>query len=246
MTAALLLIGVLLAQAFDAASVKRSQPGSVGGSTFQFLSGGGLKVENGTLKGLIETAYNVRDFQISGGPGWLNSERYDLLARSASGEPAVLRAEEMRATRVKLQSLLAERFQLKVHRETRELQEYALTLDRKGSKLIVEAPLTSSTDSRTGIQSTCGHMTGTRASMANLTVYLSRQLNRPVVDRTGLTAQYNFELEWTPDLNPCAESADTAPSIFTALQDQLGLKLDSIKGPVETLVVDRAEKPVED
>jgi len=99
---------------------------------------------------------------------------------------------------------------------------------------------------RAGVQSTCGHMTGTHALMSNLTLYLSRQLNRPVLDRTGLTGRYNFELSWTPELAPCPDSADNAPSIFTALREQLGLRLESVKGPVETIVVDGAERPSED
>jgi uncharacterized protein (TIGR03435 family) len=89
-------------------------------------------------------------------------------------------------------------------------------------------------------------MTGTQALIVNLTLYLSRQLNRPVLDRTGLTGRYNFELSWTPELAPCPEATDNAPSIFTALREQLGLRLDSIKGPVDIVVVDRAEKPSED
>jgi uncharacterized protein (TIGR03435 family) len=89
-------------------------------------------------------------------------------------------------------------------------------------------------------------MIGTRATMANLTIYLSRQLSRPVLDATRLTERYSFQLSWTPELAPCADSAENAPSLFTALQEQLGLKLESTKGPVDVLVVDRAERPTED
>jgi len=82
--------------------------------------------------------------------------------------------------------------------------------------------------------------------MTNLTVYLSRQLRRPVVDATGLTARYNFELSWTPELSPCADATENAPAIFTALQEQLGLKLESTKGPSDVVVIDAAEKPSAD
>jgi len=243
--ATVLLGAALQAQTFDAASIKRSAPANPNGPTYEFQRGGGLRVGNSTLLGLIESAYDVRDFQIADGPSWLNTDRYDVLARSRSGEVATTSAEEMKATRLKLQAVLADRFHLVVHRETRELQEYALVVEKKGSGLVAVSADTQP-GARAGVLSTCGHMTGTQALISNLVLYLSRQLKRPVFDRTGLTARYNFELSWTPELAPCPDSADNAPSIFTALREQLGLRLDSIKGPVDTVVVDRAEKPSED
>ena len=181
---AVLLSATLHAQTFNAASIKRSEPGNPSGSTFEYQTGGALRVRNGTLRGLIESAYDVRDFQIVGGPGWLNADRFDVLARSESAESPVPRTDEMKTTRLKLQALLADRFKLVVRHETR--------------------------------------------------------------DATGLTERYNFQLSWTPDLVPCADSAENAPSLFTALQEQLGLKLESTRGPVDVVVVDRAERPTED
>jgi uncharacterized protein (TIGR03435 family) len=188
----------------------------------------------------------VRDFQIAGGPAWLNVDRFDVFARSESGSAPASPADDTKASRLRLRTLLADRFRLVVHRETREMQEYALGVEKSGVKLRAEAasaPLIP----RSGVQSTCGHMTGTQTSIENLAVYLSRELKRPVLNRTGLADRYNFELNWTPDLAPCRDAPDRdAPSIFAALSEQLGLRLDSIKGPVETIVVDRAEKPSED
>jgi uncharacterized protein (TIGR03435 family) len=224
---------------FDAASVKPSNPGDIGGSTFQFTPGGGLKITNGTLRDIIETAYSVRDFQILGGPGWLNSRRYDVLAKSAPGSAQNAVAE----TRLKLQMLLAQRFRLTIHRETRDLPEYALVIAKSGAKLIDgEAPI--SEQSPAGIRAGCGQITGTMASMASLAVYLERQLRRPVVDRTQLSGKYNFQFEWTPDSGPCPGDSVSSdgPSIFTAIEEKLGLMLESAKGPVEVIVVDRAEK----
>jgi uncharacterized protein (TIGR03435 family) len=228
---------------FEVASVKPGRPGDARGSTFQFTPGGGLKVTNGTLKGIIETAYDVRDFQISGGPGWLTSQRYDISAGAASGDAG------MNETRQRLQALLAQRFRLKVHRETRDLPVYVLVVGKSGSKL-VEA---GASNTPAGIGRECGRMTGTSASMANLTLYLSRQLERPVLDHTGLSRRYDFRFDWTPDSGSCAGQADgggpgaalsssDGPSIFTALQEKLGLKLESTKGPVEVLVIDHAER----
>jgi uncharacterized protein (TIGR03435 family) len=240
---AVLLSATLHAQTFNAASIKRSEPGNANGSTFEYQTGGALRVRNGTLRGLIESAYDIRDFQIVGGTGWLTTDRFDLVARSESGESRAPRADEMKTTRLKLQALLADRFKLMVRHETREMQEFVLGVDKDGTKLLAEK---STPAQNSGIQSTCGHMIGTRATMANLTIYLSRQLSRPVLDATRLTERYSFQLSWTPELAPCADSAENAPSLFTALQEQLGLKLESTKGPVDVLVVDRSERPTED
>jgi uncharacterized protein (TIGR03435 family) len=241
---ALLLIAVLFAPAFDVASVKRSAPDNPNGSTFEYMTGGGLRVLNGTLRGLIESAYDVREFQVRGGPAWLTADRYDVVARSQPGDIAASRADDMKSTRLKLQTLLADRFKVIVHREVRELQEYALVTDKKGTKFTAAAA-EDAASGRTGIQSNSCHMTATQANMTNLTFVLSRRLQRPVVDRTGLTERYNFQLDWSSD-GACADANDNSPSIFTALQEQLGLKLESIKGPVETIVVDRAERPAKD
>lgn len=241
------------ASTFDAASVKPSKPGDSRGSTFQFTPGGGLNITNGTLRDIIETAYSVGDFQILGGPGWLNSERYDVSARSASDTAQAGPGNSPNGvadTRLRLQTLLAQRFQLKIHRETRDVPIYALVVGKSGSKLI-EGETAVSERSTAGIRAGCGQITGTMASMANLAVYLERQLRRPVVDRTGLSGRYNFQLEWAPDSGPCSTPVDgvpgapvnssDGPSIFTAVQEKLGLKLESTKGPAEVIVVDHAE-----
>jgi uncharacterized protein (TIGR03435 family) len=210
------------------------------------LAGGGLRVLNSTLRGLIESAYDIREFQVTSGPAWLDTDRYDVLARSQAGAAQISRADEMKATRVKLQALLADRFKLVVHHEAREQQEYALVTSRDGAKLKADDTPADPPNARTGIQSNCGHMTATQSSMTNLAFVLSRRLQRPVLDRTGLGDRYSFQLDWSSDSVPCADAADNAPSIFTALREQLGLRLDSIRGPVDTLVVDHAERPSDD
>jgi uncharacterized protein (TIGR03435 family) len=234
---------------FDAASIKPSKPGDTHGSMFNFTPGGGLTVTNGTLKGLIEAAYDVRDFQISGGPNWLDSERFDLIARSAPEA-----AETLAPTRQRLQSLLAQRFQLRIHRETRGLPIYMLAVAKNGLKIVATDDSNAAAATPSGIQRSCGQMIGTRALIADLVVSLERQLDRPVQDHAGLSGKYDFRVNWTPDTGPCAMPADAAnqaasisssdaPSLFTALQEQLGLKLESTKGPVEVIVVDQAVRP---
>jgi uncharacterized protein (TIGR03435 family) len=232
--------------AFDAASVRPSAPNDLHGSTFEFPPGG-LKVTNGTLMGIIESAFEVRDFQIAGAPGWANSDRYNIIATSTPGD----RSAEISATRRKLQTLLSQRFQLKAHYETRDLPIYVLAAGKSGSKLKEGR----ASNTPPGIQKMCGQMTGTKATISNLTTYLSRELGRPVQDRTGLSGRYDFHVDWTPDSGPCAGSATddggpaaavgpmSGPSLFTALQEQLGLKLESTKGPVKVIVIDSVAKP---
>ena len=240
---------------FDAASIRPGTPDDVRGSTFEFPPGG-LRVTNGTLAGLIESAYEVRDFQIVGAPGWANSDRFNIVARGGSDGSAKQVGNgsgEITMTRRKLQTLLAQRFHLKVHHETRDIPIYVLSAGKGGPKL--KEGKASSTPA--GMQTTCGQMTGTSTSIANLTVYLSRQLGRPVRNQTNLTGLYDFHVEWTPDSGPCgvaaADNADpgstagslSGPSLFTAMQEQLGLKLESTKGPVDVIVVESVEKPDE-
>jgi uncharacterized protein (TIGR03435 family) len=160
--------------AFDAASVKPGNPSDLRGPTFQFNPGGALNITNGTLRDTIETAYSVRDFQISGGPAWLNSAKYNIVAKSAAGDAP----NDVPATRLKVQTLLAQRFQLRIHRETRELPIYALIVGKSGSKL-VEARPPAPDDPPAGIRAECGQITGTIASVANLAVYPGKTVTAP-------------------------------------------------------------------
>ena len=238
---------------FDVATIRPGKPGARG-STFSFTHGGGIQITNGTVKGLIEMAYDVRDFQIDGGPGWVNSVPYNIVAKATSDEPEAHADDSMRATRLRLQTLLAQRFQLKIRRETRDLPVYVLTVSKNGARLVDRGDSKSAEGSPVGILASCGQMTGTRTSTTNLAYKLSRQLNRVVIDRTDLSGTYDFQLSWTPDLGPCSASAPAGssetpasssdgPSIFTALQEQLGLKLEPQKGPVNVIVIDHIEEP---
>jgi len=233
---------------FEAASVKLSNPDK-NFSTFNFVPSG-LEITGGTLRKIMETAYDVRTFQILGGPAWMDADRYDIIAKNAHDDAALQslsQQDRIKETRRRLQMLLAQRFQLKMHRETRDLSEYSLGIAKKGIKF-----READTGRPGGGTSTnCGVMKGTATTMTNLAVVLSRQLNRPVIDNTHLTGRYDFELVWLPDVGCGSGSAETTeasgeapdrPSIFTALQE-LGLKLDATKGPAEVVVVDHAEKP---
>jgi uncharacterized protein (TIGR03435 family) len=217
---------------------------------------------------LITFAYDVRDFQISGGPGWINSERYDIQARPDRSEPAESLPPDPRKMtdaqlktigdqmRERLRALLADRFQLTIHRETKDAPVYALVVGKNGSKLQAAEE---GKDGPRGMRMGRGQLTGMSAPLSMLANTLSSQLGRPVLDRTGLTGKYDFKLEWTPDpgqgdgppggLPPGIEAPPppdpNGPSLFTAVQEQLGLRLESQKGPMEMIVIDRVEKASE-
>lgn len=213
-----------------------------------------------TAKYLIELAYEVRDFQISGGPGWADSEKYAINAKMDADTVEALkklpREQGSGRRQLMLQSLLVERFKLKLSHSSKELPIYALAVAKNGPKLSQAAnpvgPSGSSSHKR-------GEVTITGMPMSSFADWLSRQLGRKVVDKTGLQGKYDFILRWTPErLTSIGGSAADAnqgaatpspdssgPSIFTALQEQLGLKLESQKGPVEILVIDSIERPSE-
>jgi uncharacterized protein (TIGR03435 family) len=220
--------------AFEVASIRPNVSVSGGSSTNS--ANGSLQITNQTLRRMIEYAYNVRDFQISGGPGWMSSNRYDVKAKPENSA---------RDSQIKqmLQTLLAERFELRIHRVTREGAVYSLLVGKDGTKLqpTKESATSGSTSGRnreTGMST----LKGTRVTATEIAADLAAQLERPVFDKTGLTGKYDFELSWVPDLTPGAASG---PSLFTAVQEQLGLRLESDRGPIEVLVIDNAALPKE-
>ena len=240
---------------FDVATIKPGKPGAQG-STFSFTPGEGVEVTNGTLKGIIEMAYDVRDFQITGGPAWTDSQMFDIAAKNAAsdtGSQADNSTARIEDTRLRLQALLRQRFQLKIRREMKELPVYVLEVGKKGPKLLENSAANPAGAAPAGINAGCGQMTGTNTSTANLAYKLSRLLDRSVLDRTGLTGNYDFQLSWTPDSGGCSApslggssasaGAADGPSLFTALKEQLGLMLVSQKAPVEVLVIEQVEQP---
>jgi uncharacterized protein (TIGR03435 family) len=246
---AVLTTGTALCQSFEVASVKPSDPGARG-SQMGLSPGGLFTAKNITVKILIQQAWDVRDFQISGGPDWLDTERYDIAAR---GDGPGVSEDEMRnmpeVERNKLEekflmrvrALLADRFQLKVHRETKELPVYALIVAKGGPKI---HPATEDGSPGGGLSMRRGgagmEISGQKVLLASLVRLLSDQARRTVLDKTGLKGSYDFKMSFAPD-DPQLPESD-GPSIFTALQEQLGLKLDAQKGPVEVVVIDSAQK----
>lgn len=211
---------------FEVASIKPSEPGSRG-PTFYNPTRERFAIETITTKSLVAYAYDVRDFQISGGPKWFDSDEYDIVAKpqgDASNERVLAMAR----------GLLAERFNLKLHHESKEMSVLALTVAKGGLKLHPSGS-TNGPEVRGGK----GRLIARNVTMGLLAAQLaSRVLDRPVLDQTGVAGEFDINLQWTPDDRP-----DRGPSIFTALEEQLGLKLVSQKGAVDVLVVDQVEKP---
>jgi len=211
---------------FEVASVKPQAPGDTRGS---IGPSPGAFIANGIpLKILIEIAYRVKEFQVLGGPDWIATDHYDISARAPAGFIPI--GPQMQPM---LQALLADRFSLKLHRETRELPAFALVVGKGGPKLTASA----FADSRISV----GHgiFTGQKIDMAGLADALAMESDRTIVDRTGLGGEYDVTLKWTPD---AADSDPAAVPLFTAIQEQLGLKLEATKAPVEILVIDSAQK----
>ena len=212
--------------AFEVASIKLSPAEHVG---FQSYSPGPgrYRALTATVRNLITAAYNVRDVQIAGGPQWTGSEAYDIEA-TATGRTTHAEIQTM------LQTLLASRFSLKLRRETRERNVYDLVLAKRG-------PAMTSVD-KVGLGVAPGkqRIAGRGADMRTLASVLSGTVDRIVRDRTGLTGYYDFTLTWRPDDAP---PDDQRPALLTAIQEQLGLRLDPAKGPVEVLVIDSVSRP---
>jgi uncharacterized protein (TIGR03435 family) len=197
-----------------------------------------------SIKSLISLAFNVKDFQILGGPRLAESERYDIEATYGVNSPerrdrrltfVTIQADSQ--IRLMLQNLLVDRFHLAIRHETKELQAYSLSIAKNGTKL----KKSTATEDLQDMTVDLGQIKSNRMSMEQLAGVLSRMLGTPIVDKTGLTAYYDLSLRWSPD----EASADTtaAPSIFTAIQETLGLRLLSGREPVEVLVIDHVERP---
>jgi bla regulator protein blaR1 len=230
---------------FDAVSVKPSDPNSKHGTVVDVTPGGTLRVVNATLKDLVETAYDVRSFQIEGGPKWADSTKFDVNATPGAHPQGAAPPPGWTNVRLKVQALLKDRFQLQLHRETRIAPIYSLAIAKNGIK---SSGLSLTQNPHRGITAGQGTMRGEAASMKDFAYKLSRLLERVVANDTGLEGDYDFKLEWTPDLGATASDGRSVevpigPSLFPALQQQLGLRLEATKGPVDVLVIDHADKP---
>jgi uncharacterized protein (TIGR03435 family) len=271
--------------AFEVASIKPNNSGD--GRVFAQTQPGRMSMTNVTLKLLIRQAYQLQDFQITGGPGWMTSDHFDVIAKMPEGFQPTPGPPAPGAgpgpLQLMLRALLADRFKLTVHNETKESPIYALIVARSDGRLGPQlkksetdcaamfaagrgrgrGPMPPPGPPQPGESIPCGMRIGPGnlvmggSPLSQFANSLGMFSGRIVLDRTGLTGNYDINLTWTPDQMPRPAGDGpppqingvavdpNGPSLFTAVQEQLGLKLDSQRGPVEVLVIDRAEKPVE-
>lgn len=215
---------------FEIDTVKLSPPQPMGHTSISLSSGHGrVTMTNVTLKRAVMSAYVVGPNQVFGGPSWFDSKNYDIAAKAAipTDDDALL----MRM----LQSLLADRFKLVVHHETRTIQAYVLEVAKQGPKL------EKTDEGEDSVSVSNSAMDAKHITMDRFADVLSRDMDHPVVNHTGLAGNFNLKLQWEPD-NATGAGATDRPSMFTALQEQLGLRLRAEKSPVDVIVVDHAEQ----
>jgi len=222
------------AQTFEVASVKRVS-GQLNNNSSMRMDPGRLTITNAGLKSLLRRAYDVLPYQITG-PDWLDTETYDITATL----PASATSDEFMAM---MQNLLAERFKVKVHRESREMAVYAMVQEKGGHKMRIAQ----FGQSRLSMQN--DKFEAMAIPMRNLANFLTQQMGRPVLDMTGLKGYFSFTMTYARDEAPAAPGTDgtptaapVGPSLERALREQVGLRLEARRAPVEFLVVDSAEK----
>ena len=236
---------------FDVVSIKRDKTNQMGPAIVHSPPGSDtMTVVNMSPHLIIGTAYDLPlHDQIVGLPGWADSETYDIEAKiAAENAPEFHKLLPMQRNPM-LQVVLADRFHMVCHLETRTLPAYALVVAKSGPKLTEVEPgiLPNGLKDPGGISADRSSIAATTAPISLLLVVLQQRLGRPVVDHTGLTGRYTFKLSWTPDSAsaPNVPDADQGASVFTAIQEQLGLKLEATHAPVQVLVVDHIERPAE-
>jgi uncharacterized protein (TIGR03435 family) len=263
---------------FEVASVKQNRSGE-GFIRVGMAPGGRFTATNVPLRQLIQLAYQIQPFQIVGGPNWIASDRFDIVAKAAGDMPPSAPGV-VGPMQLMMRTLLGDRFKLTLHNEQKEMPIYALVLAKADGKLgpqlrqsttdcasIMRAaaqrggpppPPSFNEPIQCGMRVFPGALSAGGFPLSQLTQFLSSTVQRIVVDRTGLTGNFDLNMTWTPDQMPQGRGDPppgapplpaidpNGPSIFTAVQEQLGLKLESTKAPVDVLVIDRAEHPTED
>ncbi len=230
------------APAYDIGSIKPNQSGS--GSSHFDMDNYRFTGTNVSLRSMLGEVYGVKPDLISGVPRTIDAARFDVTAKIVDPDPKLLENLTREQQRALLQPFLVDRFQLKVHNETRQLPVYELVVVKGGPKFKQAVAVTGDK----GPSGTSIHnfeLTAHAIPMSSLASSLFNPVHRTVIDKTGLSGKYDLTLKWSPEDSPDATN-NTAPLILTALREQLGLKLQPAKGPVETLVVDHVEMPSAD
>jgi bla regulator protein blaR1 len=244
---------------YEVVSIKPSKVSGMVMSRMRYTDEG-FNATNIILKGLIQDAYGVKEHQVFGAPSWLSSDFYDVEAKVESSDISAVRQLTVAQRGRMFQPVLADRLQLKVHSETREETVYELVVAKNGPKLVEAKPGDTYTDGLKGPDGTggpgmammqVGTFTGQAVPLSTLVDVLSQRLGSTIVDKTGLTGKYDVKMQWHEEgpaslpgePSPPVPQDSSGPSIYTALQEQLGLKLESRKAPIPVLVIDHVEKP---
>jgi uncharacterized protein (TIGR03435 family) len=233
---------------FDVAAIKPSGPDSGNGLSVKFLPDG-FAARNASVRLLIKIAYNLNDDEVSGGPAWIGLKKFDI---DAKRDAATTSSTDRAQTRLMLQSLLRDRFKLKLRSETKEMATFALVVAKGGPKL----KRSTTPDEAVRFQGGLGSITASNATLDQLAAAVEDWVGHPVENMTGLDGKYDFKLEWTPDQASVLSPADAAsspppphdysgPTIFTAVQQQLGLSLQSRKIQAPCEIVESVELPSE-
>jgi uncharacterized protein (TIGR03435 family) len=220
---------------FEVVSIKPSDPNASGGSIR--LTPGRFVGRNVTMKNYVQVAYDKKDFQVIGGPKWAGTERYDIDARLTTPQESVSDSLNKVHILSGMRSLLADRCGLTIQRESKLVLGYAIVLARSGPKL-----KTSSKVGKSSYTWSHGHIAFASTSIEEPANLLTQIMETPVVDKTETSGKFDFTLQWTPDGENSDEKASW-PSMVTALQEQLGLKLQSEKVPMELISIEHLEKP---
>lgn len=222
---------------WEVATVKPSDPSDTGGQHIS-LRGRYVLLTDTTVEQFLLLGYGVQKSQLAGVPDWATTERWDVRGMSdVDGEPTWKQLQGL------IRKILAERFGLQLHHEQREMPVFALTVAKGGPKMIANTSDPNGWMHQQNGETSERHVEALKnTSMADLALILQFHVDRPVVDQTGLKGRYDFKLQWTLD-GAQTTAADAPPGLFTAIQDQIGLKLERVKAPADVLVVDKAERP---
>jgi uncharacterized protein (TIGR03435 family) len=224
---------------WDVVTVKARDPNDASGNASIGMKGSQFALINRTVETMLQAGYGVQKSQIVGAPHWVETERFDV-----QGVPDVPGSPSLKQMQGLIRKVLAERFGLKLHRDTKDLSVYAITVAKGGEKMAKSAGdpngLPDENDSGNGGQVT---MRVTNMSMSEFAMIFQFFLDRPAVNQTGLAGRYDFQLKWTTDESRVPTDGSAPPGLFTAIQEQIGLKLEAVKAPAEVLVVDAVERP---
>jgi uncharacterized protein (TIGR03435 family) len=222
---------------WDVATVKPSNPDDLRGQNIHFR-GRQVMLRDTTVEQFLLLGYGVQKDQLVGEPDWVKSARWDIDGEAnVQGEPSWKQLQGM------IRKILAERFGLQLHHEQRTMPVFALMVAKGGPKMKADTSDPNGWMDQQNRESNGWHVEALKnASMAELALILQFHVDRPVVDQTGLKGRYDFRLEWTVD-DAQTTAPDAPPGLFTAIQDQIGLKLERVKAPADVLVIDKVERP---